>query len=181
MTDNGTPINKPPTSIHSVHSVSDEEREFFYQLGSAVTEWAKIDELLFHICEKILKISKKHTAIIYYRNNTLGGRYLLVDELVKASLPDNKSWSEISKNIVERLRFRNQLAHSPSGPRAEIKHGQGDSWHITDFWWASYTSISERYRGKEPSPDIKINDIKSHIQDLALIWMQLRQFETQLE
>jgi hypothetical protein len=185
-------MGKSATPI-STHSVNEDEKEFLYQVGSAITEWAKIDERLFEICAAVLRASKQHVAIIYYRINTLSGRLSLVDELVKTVLPKKgrergghdhpitKSWTTINNDIDSRLSFRNQLAHSPSGPMTKIEDKPDGSWHITDIWWASYISRPEQQRGKNRDfSEIKIEDIKSHLQALAKIWMDLRDFEMKL-
>jgi hypothetical protein len=52
--------------------LDEQAREFFYHLGIAITDWAHIDEQLFHICAGILKTNTGHAAIIYYRIQTIG-------------------------------------------------------------------------------------------------------------
>lgn len=157
------PTPTPPTSVHSIGA---DEKEFLFHLGWAITEWANIDERLFNICAIVLNVSKRLSAILYYRNNTLGSRLSFTDEIVRTVLPERdrkngghdhhttKMWRNIFNLIDERLKFRNQLAHSPSGPRTEIEDKADGSWHITDIWWASYQSVSEQERGKNPLKEI---------------------------
>lgn len=101
------------------------EREFYRHIGIAITEWAFLEDELFHICASILKAAQHHTAIIYYRTPTLDGRLSLVDELASTVFPNPernsgghpheaaKLWKEIAKSIRDGLAIRRQLAHSP--------------------------------------------------------------------
>lgn len=176
----------------SEHSVTPEEKEFLYCVGRAITEWAQVDERLFQICAAVLRASKEHVAIIYYRTNTLGARLVLVDELVTTVLPksDRKNgghnppvtadWMSLKKDIEDALSVRNQLAHSPSGPQAELERRPDGTAGITDIWWASYKSATEKLRakGRGNIGDLKIDDVTAHVQAVGHIWIRLRNFET---
>jgi hypothetical protein len=174
----------------SEHGISKDEREFLYEVGNAITQWAKIDERLFSICAAILRADKQHVALIYYRHNSLGGRLRLVDDLVKTILPPNAdpkrnpdppvtaAWKAVVIGITNSLSVRNQLAHSPSGPQVEVKDRPDGTFAITDIWWASYVSATDKLRDVAASkPDLRIDEVKSHVHSVGQIWMSLRDFE----
>jgi hypothetical protein len=51
---------------------------------------------------------------------------------------------------------------------------------ITDVWWASYVSRTEKMRGKPPKKDLKIEDVKAHIAKVNQLWFALRDFRDEL-
>jgi hypothetical protein len=183
------PEETPPMAQHGL---SDEEREFLHQVGRAITDWAQIDQRLFQIFAAILKSSKQHAAILYYRTNTIGGRLVLVDELVKTVLPPKDppdgghdhpitiEWKKLNGAISDALQVRNQLAHSPSGPMVDTEDKPEGGFAITDIWWASYMSDTEKLLGRPPKPELKVGDVKDHVQVVGQLWIRLRIFENTL-
>jgi hypothetical protein len=166
--------------------LEEQSREFHYHLGSAVTEWARIEGELFEICTSILKAEKRHVAIVYYRTPTIDARLKLTDELIRTLFPQRKpgshptkaekKWTSITSKIRDELPIRNQLAHCPASPMVETT--DGTPFKITDVWFASYVSETERLRGRKIPPDLKVEHIKDHIDRVSTIYMDLRSFRT---
>lgn len=183
MSDDPPPISE--------HGVSNDEKEFLYQVGGAITQWAQIDERLFRICAAVLGANKQHVAIIYYRTPTISARLTLTDDLLKTVLPQKDkpngghdhpttvSWKSLKDALDGALKIRNQLAHSPAGPRAEIKNQPDGTFAVTDTWWSSYESGTEKLRGNSAKKaDLKISDVKDHAQKVGQLWAHLRDFES---
>jgi hypothetical protein len=177
----------------SQHAVSDEEKEFYYQVGNAITDWAQVDGRLFSICVSVLKASVQHVAIIYYRTNTLGARLTLVDELLRTVLPKKDhpdgghdhpitaEWKRLYTDIDSALNTRNQLAHSPVSQVAEIDHRPDGTFGITDVSWTSYRSNAEQSRGRSgDKKELRTEDVKSHVQLVSDLWTRVRAFEIKL-
>jgi hypothetical protein len=177
---------KAPTL--GVHTISPKEREFFYTVGVALTDWAQIDEQLFRLCGVVLKSADRHVAIVYYRTPTLRARVELVDELVRSTFPkptrksgdhasgNEKKWKDLKTDIIDALEIRNQLAHSPASPMAEFSKPPYDTRSpvMTDTWWASYESGTQRMRGKSPAKrDLKVDDVKTHLATVSNLYMRL--------
>jgi hypothetical protein len=155
----------------SFDTIAEQVREFYYFVGVAVTDWAHIDQELFRICADILKSDGQHVAIVFYRTPTLSARLNLVDELIHTIFPkptrksgahpseSEKIWNKLYNDINEVLSVRNQLAHSPSGPLIE-RSGEPPVPHgITDVWFASYMSATEKLRGRPDSwKELKIDN-----------------------
>ena len=175
-------------------SLDEQQREFYQYVGVAITEWAHVDEELFNICVSALKCEKHLAAIVYYRINTIYGRLLLVDELITTVFPKperkdgghvsaiQQQWIDAKKLIDDELSRRNQLAHCPLGPMVDISESNDPEkpFAITDIWYASYVSGSERLRGKATKKDLTIADVKNHIQQVNLIVHQVREFRRAL-
>jgi hypothetical protein len=171
-------------------SLSEQAQPFFYTVGLAVTEWAKIDEELFHICADALRTHGRLAAIVYYRANAIGLRLVLVDELVRAIIcPEKRAsgehpndmendWKEIKLVADSLLPLRNQLAHSPASPRTEfIDNAEpGKPPVMADPWWAVYMGRTEELRGRDVKPEIRLDDIKKHIRSLEYLWHKMRDF-----
>jgi len=175
------------------HTINEQAKEFLYSVGEAITEWATIDEQLFLIFTDVLRTDQHLSAIIYYRTNTLGARLSLVDELVRAVCPKpaRKSGGHVSKveehwtarktEMDDLLATRNHLAHSPASPHATFDpNSDSRNVTITDVWWASYVSRTEKMRGRPPKKDLKINDVKAHLGKVHQLWMKLRDFRDEL-
>jgi hypothetical protein len=176
----------------SAHVVGEEEKEFLHQLGGAITDWAAIDERLFNICVAVLKTNKRLSAVIYYRNNTLGSRLVLVDELLKVTFPKANpngghdhslivTWSKLYKEINDELNVRNRLAHSTAGPMVTTSDNPDGSFSITDIWWGSYVGHSETLRKGTTPPELKLEHITRHRQSVARFFMELWDFQHTLE
>jgi len=182
---------KPPPLAE--HTINEKAREFLYTVGEAITEWATIDERLFLIFTDVLRTDQHLAAIIYYRTNTLGGRLALLDELIRAICPKpsresgahasevERHWTARKKEMVNLLATRNHLAHSPASPHATFdSDSDPTNITVTDVWWASYVSRTEKMRGAAPKKDIKINDVKDHLQKVHQLWMSLHVFRDEL-
>ncbi|HEX4201218.1 MAG TPA: hypothetical protein VHY59_06845 [Chthoniobacterales bacterium] len=166
--------------------LDEQSREFHYRLGSAITEWAHIEAELFEICASVLNAAKHHVAIVYYRTPTLDARLKLTDELVGTLFPERKpgahptraekEWKSITKKMGDELPTRNQLAHSPASPMVDTT--DGNPFKITDIWFASNMSRTEKLRGRKIPQDLKVEDIKSHIGRVGTIQMDLRSFRS---
>jgi hypothetical protein len=165
---------------------------FLQAIGRAITDWAHIDEELFHICQCVLRADSKHVAIIYYRTPNLDARITLTDDLVKTILPARTRpnggkddpittlWKELHADLKSALHIRNHLAHCPAAPMAEPKispPGSG-AFFIVDTYYASYTSSTEKLRGKAAkTPDtLKIEDVRDHIKSVSSYINRLRNF-----
>lgn len=151
---------------------------FYCAVGMAITAWAHVEEELFKICASVLKGTHQRVAIVYYKTPTLDGRLTLAAELVSTVMPprnppnsghaskEEQVWDGLRGDIRKALPIRNQLAHSPSSPMAEIEEpSDGEEPRIIRaIWWASYTSHIEKLRGKkvEDNP-LKLNDVEDHI------------------
>lgn len=169
--------------------VNEKAKEFFYWVGLAITDWAKIDELLFETFSRAINTKRHLAAIIYYRTNTLGGRLTLVDEIICSMIPKRKSgehagatetaWKDFKVKMEDLLEVRNQLAHSPANPQAEFSANPTDPSKpavITDVWWASYITGAEKLRGKGAKSDLKIDDVKDHLAELIRLFVALNIF-----
>lgn len=173
--------------------IREQAKDFFYYIGVLITDWAQIDEHLFKIFSGVLETKPHLAAILYYRTNTLSGRLQMTSELVHTLFPKYKSgeqpselektWRILKNAIEDALEIRNQLAHSPASPQAEFSPNPTDPNKppvITDVWWASYTSGTEKMRGKPAKQDLKLDDIKTHLKEVTRLYMEIRTFWTRL-
>ncbi len=178
--------------LSDIPSVAD-EREFFAEVGGAITDWAAIDHLLFRIFNSVLKAEMRHAAVIYYRVNTLSGRISLVSDMLATILPPpnppNKAtpnpvsvaWRGLSNDMNKALAVRNQLAHSPAGAMGETGRKPDGTFGVTDVWWGSYMSHTEKLRGKErDEKELRIHDVRKHRRAVGQFWMRLRAFQLAL-
>jgi hypothetical protein len=165
---------------------AEQQKEFFWLLGIAMTVWAQLDEQLFRTCAQILKAAEHHAAIVYYRTPTLDARLTLVDELVQTIFPGRKAgahphpsekvWAAIGKEIRDELPIRNRLAHSPAashGGRFVPPEGGPPEFRS---WFASYVSPTEKLRGRDKrGPEyLKRQDVRAHIGRIAELTKRLR-------
>jgi hypothetical protein len=167
--------------------IAEVSQEFYNAVGMAITEWANIDAELFHVCAAILKTAQHHVAIIYYRTPTLDTRLTLTDDLARSLFPKLKSgehatapekaWSALRTDIKGELPIRNQLAHSPAAPNVEFgeRNKAGYPVSITDVWFASFTSATEKLRGRTEK-ELRLGDVKSHIVKVGAFINRLRNF-----
>jgi hypothetical protein len=175
------------------NALDEQAREFFYYAGVAITDWAHINEQLFHVCADILKTNMDHVAIIYYRIQTIGGRITLIDELAQTVFPkpERKNgghphptatvWKKLLADIRTELSVRNQLVHSPSTPMTDRIQQSDGRVVITDAWWASYISATEQLRSSSgPRKDLRIDDVKDHIKKAGSLFIRLRNFRGEL-
>jgi hypothetical protein len=175
---------------------------FFHQLGVAITEWAFVDEELFHICADILRAPhQQHVAIIYYRTPGLDIRVKLVVELMSTLFPPRKSgehpeppeklWKEITGAISAELPIRRQLAHSPTytiaktdppiprgWPQSIPEEHRDRDFRVVDVWLASAMSPTERLRGAAEREDLTTERIAQHIARIRTIYERLENFRT---
>jgi hypothetical protein len=61
--------------------------EFLLMVGSCITEWANVENVLFNICWRSIGCAVERAAIIYYRSPSIDTRLNLTDELVRSVLP----------------------------------------------------------------------------------------------
>jgi hypothetical protein len=167
-------------------------RQFFYWVGLAVTQWARIDEELFSICAAVLKADQRHVAIIYYRTPSLEARISLTNDLAKTVMPQRKrkngghaspferKWDKLIQDIKDALRIRNQLAHSPVGGVLKfVGSDNSDPYNtvlIAEPHYASFMSEAEKLRGKDTKDDITIGGIIKHVRLIGEFIDQLKSF-----
>lgn len=101
--------------------------DFLMMVGKCITDWARIEEVLFYMCQEMLNVSLEQCAIIYYRTPTLETRLQLLDELMNEFFPkperqngghppkEIKLWGKLLADIRDEMPIRNQLAHQPVG------------------------------------------------------------------
>ena len=167
-------------------SLAEDERGFLYEVGRAITEWAHAEEELFFINHAITKTAQRYVAVIYYRTPTLYGRIDLTTDLIDAAAPESAKragahteptvaiWKKLAKDLKGNLKVRNRLAHSPASPQVQLK--EGDAFAISDIWYASYTSRTERLRGKNAKQDLRISDVQAHTKEVGRLINRLRNF-----
>ena len=116
--------------------------------------------------------------------------YRSVHELVRSILPKptrksgghpgalEKTWMAIKGDITTLLEIRNQLAHSPASPQAEISPNPqaGRRSVVVDEWWASYVSGTEKMRGNPAKKNLKLDDVKDNLAKVSALYMELRNF-----
>jgi len=160
--------------------------EFFAALGQAITEWAYVEEELFHICASVLKTRQDHAAIVYYRTPSLDARLTLTNDLASSILPKKEKagahtpkisqrWNEIIKDIRNIISVRNQLAHSPTAPIVNASQSGTGSARF-DFSYTSYVSATEKLRGRSTKADLSLKDVLVHTKDVSQIINRLRNF-----
>jgi hypothetical protein len=93
-----------------------EAERFFWLVGYAIAEWAHVDRALFDLCKWTLNTSDEKTAVIFYKNPSMGDHLSTVNELMKISLGIKRSpvWAKIHKKTYDLLPFRNDIAHDPA-------------------------------------------------------------------
>ena len=170
-------------------SMEEQSQEFYFYLGTAITQWARLEERLFNFCWVILQTHPVHTAIIYYRTPSLEARLTLTDNLIQTILPPRtkkdgghdhpttKLWKKLLGEVKDELPFRNQLAHWPVDPHFEPKMDEAGVF-IVDFTFASYASVGERLRGGKyaAAKKLKIEDVKNHIGRIGDVLARLKSF-----
>ena len=163
--------------------------ERFYALvGQCITEWAIVDELLFHLC--LHSIGKpQQSAIVYYRTPGIDIRLNLVDELVKAILPvwshrsgthphpDVSKWNQIVKDVKAILATRRRIAHQPVKPVANWIDIVVAFDELTENIVKIGPGNFEKLRVKESDVTaLVISDLQSHLVEIKAIETRLYEF-----
>jgi len=167
-----------------------ETAEFYQAVGRAITEWAQIDGELFQISANILQANLRHTAIVYYRLQSLDQRLTLTGDLVATVFHEpekksgghphdlQKSWETLASETRNELQTRNQLAHSPTALTMDFTAREGQK---PDIWWASFISGTERMRRpKRKVKELRTSDIENHITVLRSLLDRFRFYRTSL-
>jgi hypothetical protein len=71
-------------------SMEELANEFHLLAGQCVSQWAITDAVLFQLCHQILGRAVEISAIVYFRNQTLGARLSLVTDLIGSIIPKPK-------------------------------------------------------------------------------------------
>lgn len=162
--------------------MSDAFDEFFKWVGVSITEWSRVEEQLFVICRKCLKTRYDLAAIAYYRTPQLDARLKLVDELVRATLPqrakkngghdhpDVKQWISVKAEITALLETRRRIAHHPMKASLDLETTSGFAIYIAP-------SFAESLRGKDNKiKPLKQTDLEQHVIRLQDVVNQLALF-----
>jgi hypothetical protein len=156
--------------------------EFYKWAGVSVTQWAYVEDYLFMTCHKCLRTPRYDLAsIVYYRFPGIDSRLQLVDELLKANLPERKPkmgghehadvrrWSVIHGEIRNLLKTRRRIAHHPMRARMDFE-SEGFRLHIE-------TSFAEELRGRgKRLPPITKTDLTQHVRQLQAAIEKLKHF-----
>jgi hypothetical protein len=160
--------------------------EFFARVGEAITNWADIDEQLFHTCHRIIGTTMERASIIYYRTPSLEARLNLTNDLMITALPRRArksgghvhesvvKWKKLSNDVHRALQIRNQLAHSPVTFAVDLGV-VGDPRAKMDAWYSSYISFAEMLRGTNKT-ELRIKDINEHLRAVSDLNKRLKQF-----
>src|ERR1700690_2260787 len=99
----------------------EDEVRFYAALGTALTNWADLEDILFRIVHAILECTRERAAIVFFRTPTLESRLTLTSDLIDSFFPRHapgeqpdhriKKWKEIAAEIRGQLPTRNNLAH----------------------------------------------------------------------
>jgi hypothetical protein len=156
--------------------------EFFKWVGICITEWSRVEDQLFLICRKCLKTRFDLAAIVYYRTPQLDARLKLVDELVRATLPqrakkngghdhpDVKQWISVKAEITALLETRRRIAHHPMTSGLDLETSDG-------FWIQIAPSFAESLRGKDNKlKPLEQADLEQHAIKLQDVVNQLALF-----
>jgi hypothetical protein len=160
-----------------------DEHEFFAAVGKAITRWADLEELLFHITNSILGCTREQAAIVFYRESGMGRRLQLTTELIGTFFPPQSKhpdpglvrWREIRDDISCRLKVRNGLAHHLVGPRTEIvisPDGDADVRVAQE----SYITSTERREKREKALSYGLDEVREHAIEVSRLINDLRNF-----
>ncbi len=165
-------------------------------LGYCIANWAKTEEVLFHVFWKCLQAPQDHAAIVYYRLNTVSARLDLTNELVLSVLPKHKSgkqphlsareWATIRNEIYSHLAMRRQIAHQPVAIRDErfvIQEDSGGFGEVYGEAWAElHKSKGETLRknSKDGSKPLRLRDLKRHRSEMERMRWSLYKFATEI-
>jgi hypothetical protein len=150
----------------------DEERDaHLLGIGRAITEWAEIQDELFHIVHRILECRSEHAAIVFFRTPTFEGRLSLAEELLKTVFPQTADkpgshdhpgfvvWMDIAKAIRAEIPIRNRLAHQP----VRLHLGDDRKDELAGAFHATTTSYPEHLKKKGMDEPLTTKDIRAHI------------------
>jgi hypothetical protein len=158
--------------------LSAKEKELLLWIGICVTEWARVEHLLFRLTVDVLGTGPNRAAIVFRRHSTLGARIVLIDELVKSVLettdPIQKnahksgialSWDAICRDLYKHMELRNHLAHWP-----KVTNKNGDP--------VLYFSPSEiLHKGKSnPEEEVDAEKMSLHYELVEQIQRKLKLF-----
>jgi len=160
-------------------TVETRRKEFYQLIGQCIKEWAKVEEKLFELCVFALKAPRKQTAIVYYKSPTLDTRLNLVDDLVRAILPQRErkdgghdhphviAWTKLHKAIKDVLPERNLLAHAPvkevEAVQTRMPLTGPDPFVTLASWLEIVMSEGEKLRGRGEKKPIRTNDLTEHL------------------
>jgi hypothetical protein len=164
--------------------------EFLSMVGSCITEWAHVENVLFNICWRSLGCAADKAAIVYYRSPSIETRLRLTDELVLSVLPkpqrrsgghrhdDAKLWKSIETDFEELLPIRNQLAHHPITMVQEyFRAGDPVGTPLSAVWFEIYVSNTERLRDRSSRfKALRLADLHKHLQGVNVLTERLRTF-----
>lgn len=157
-----------PNTLVQLQFTKEQSDRFFSALGRCISEWARIDRLLFDLCEFILETDEHVAAVIYYRIKTLGGRKSLAIDLAKAKLKsyDNKVLEPIWKCFDDNIWLRNAIAHYPTQVTMEaiwdLWADGGPRVIKQESYAQSITEPKEVLKGS-PARSVAVEDMEAHI------------------
>jgi hypothetical protein len=163
-------------------AMADAFEEFYIWVGVCITEWAHVEDWLFMTCRRCLRTRNDLASIVYYRTPQLESRLKLVDELVKANLPERKKkngghdhpdiieWKRIEKEITRLLSTRRRIAHQPMRGNIDFQSADGSWVHIE-------MSFAESLRNLSASPDpLQKDDLVKHSLQVQTVTAALKTF-----
>ena len=148
-------------------------------------EWARIDEALFSVFWRCVG-PQKQCAIIYYRINSMHGRFLLTNEIVRSVLPARerqdgghdhpsvKAWDAARQGWDSLLTFRRRIAHHRlaielAPPSPDLTPDMLVNFIIRE------TEGENLKRGQSQTP-IRVDDLRKHAAELADLLKRLLTF-----
>ena len=160
--------------------------EFYEWIGRCITEWAHVDESLFRLCFLASKTKEKQAAIIFYRTPNLDTRLKLVDELIRAVLPQKRpgehdteivrEWAKLKIAIEKLLPVRNALAHHPLKEIVAAETGSAPRRKLS-----VRPSRSQALRGRPIQADrLEASDLPKHRLQVHQVTVDLYEFESHL-
>ena len=166
----------------------EEENEFFMLVGRAVTEWAEVEDHLFHITHSILHTSRELAAIVFYRTPNIDARLTLTNDLMTTLCPpiesgDHKpqwliTWEKLQRDIKGELPTRNQLAHHPYSPFVDVLQSEdGEDYEIATIRPGIVMSPAEMLRKHRASlPLLDKKDVQTHLATVKKFVNRLQMF-----
>jgi hypothetical protein len=167
-----------------------EAERFFWLVGYAIAEWAHVDRALFDLCKWTLNTSDEKTAVIFYKNPSMGDHLSTVNELMKISLGMKRSpvWAKIHKKTYDLLPFRNDIAHNPATQVVQL-YGHfkkpGEEWKEPPVspppksWWAIQTEPRKLLRSTR-TINARKEELRDHIIELRALLNDYWSFQRSL-
>ena len=153
-----------------------QREEFFFLVGSAVTQWASIERALLDFCKFALATTYRKAAIVFYRSPSISEHLNLTDELMCASELDHQQmahWEAIARVTRRLLPFRNDIAHNPASSFAFEEMGPdpkdpAKSYVHRENWFAITAEPSKLLtkRGKAREVNATAERLKEHVEHL---------------